>query len=232
LFHVKHRPKYHPKQRPKHSPAASSLALTPKEFKALTNTKAADVERLGLYLDLLKTWQSRINLVSDASLADPWRRHMLDSAQLIPLLAKDAESIVDLGSGAGFPGLVIAILTGHPVHLIDSDARKCVFLREAGRLTNTLVQVHNTRIERLKTLEAAPKADIVTARALAPLPHLLAFAAPILKPGGRCLFLKGQGVAAELTASEETWKMRLTRVQSRSDPSGTILVVDDLHPRG
>jgi 16S rRNA (guanine527-N7)-methyltransferase len=152
---------------------------------------------------------------------------MLDSAQLVPLLPAKAVTIADLGSGAGFPGLLIAILTGHTVDLIDSDARKCVFLREAARLANAPVRVHNARIESLKSLEA----DVVTARACAPLPQLLAYAAPILKAGGRCLFLKGQGVAAELTASEKMWKMRSTRLQSRSDPYGTILMVDELHPR-
>jgi 16S rRNA (guanine527-N7)-methyltransferase len=153
---------------------------------------------------------------------------MLDSAQLVPLLPAHAATIVDLGSGAGFPGLVIAILTGHPVHLIDSDARKCVFLREAARLTEAEVFVHNARIESLKSLQAALEADLVTARACAPLPQLLAYAAPILNAGGRCLFLKGQNMAAELTASKKMWKMRATCLQSRSDPSGTILMVEDL----
>jgi 16S rRNA (guanine527-N7)-methyltransferase len=201
--------------------------LTPEAFRTLTGIDAATLERLWVYLGLLEKWQPRINLVSRGSLSDPWRRHMLDSAQLVPLLPAGAESIADLGSGAGFPGLVIAILTGRPVALIDSDARKCAFLREAARLTNAPIRVHNARIEGLDAFNA----DVVTARACAPLPQLLAYAAPLLKAGGRCLFLKGQGVAAELTASQKMWKMRLTRLQSRSDPSGTILMVDDLYPR-
>jgi 16S rRNA (guanine527-N7)-methyltransferase len=212
VFHVKH-------------PAES--VLTPEAFQASTRTDAATLERLGVYLRLLQTWQPRINLVSRASLANPWRRHMLDSAQLVPLLPEEAAVIADLGSGAGFPGLVIAILTDRTVDLIDSDARKCAFLREAGRLTHAPIRVHNERIERLGALHAG----VVTARACAPLGQLLAYAAPLIKAGGRCLFLKGKGVAAELTGLEKTWKMRLTRLQSRSDPAGAVLMVDDLYPR-
>jgi 16S rRNA (guanine527-N7)-methyltransferase len=208
----------------KHPP---ETALTPEAFQALTGADTATLERLQIYLHLLEKWQPRINLVGRGSLDDPWRRHMLDSAQLVPLLPAKAGTIADLGSGAGFPGLVIAILTGQRVHLIDSDARKCAFLREAARLTKAPVRVHNARIESLETFNA----DVVTARACAPLPQLLAYAVPLLKEGGRCLFLKGKGVAAELTASKKMWKMRLTCLQSRSDPSGTILMVDDLHPR-
>jgi 16S rRNA (guanine527-N7)-methyltransferase len=216
----------------KHPP---ETALTPEAFQALTGADTATLERLQIYLHLLEKWQPRINLVGRGSLDDPWRRHMLDSAQLVPLLppllpplpSGETGVIADLGSGAGFPGLVIAILTGRTVHLIDSDARKCAFLREAARLTNASVRVHNARIESLGALNA----DVVTARACAPLSQLLAYAAPLLKTGGRCLFLKGKGVAAELTASKKMWMMRVTRLQSRSDPSGTILMVDDLHPR-
>ena len=129
LFHVKHRPES----------LSTVQALTPDEFRAMIGTEAATLERLGVYLRLLETWQPRINLVSRASLGDPWRRHMLDSTQLVPLLPEKASLIADIGSGAGFPGLVVAILTGRTVDLIDSDARKCAFLREAGRLTNCLL---------------------------------------------------------------------------------------------
>ena len=208
VFHVKH-------------------PLTPDAFRALTGIDAATLERLSVYLRLLEKWQPRINLVGRGSLGDPWRRHMLDSAQLVHLLPERASIIVDIGSGAGFPGLVIAIMAHRHVHLVDSDARKCAFLSEAARLTKALASVHNQRIECLQDL----KADVVTARACAPLPRLLQYAAPLLRPGGRCLFLKGEAAAAELTASEKTWMMHLTRLQSRSDPSGTILMVDDLHPR-
>ncbi len=218
MFHVK---QPLPMEQPRAAP------LSPADFQALTGADAATVERLALYLGLLDKWRRRINLVGRGALADPWRRHVLDSAQLAPLLPTGAADIVDLGSGAGFPGLVLAIVADRPVHLVDSDVRKCAFLREAARAAEAPVSVHNARIEALSGLNA----DVVTARACAPLPRLLAWTAPLLKTGGRCLFLKGKDVAAELTASEKTWMMRLTRWQSRSDPSGTILMVDDLHPR-
>jgi 16S rRNA (guanine(527)-N(7))-methyltransferase RsmG len=208
VFHVKH-------------------PLTPAAFRALSGIDTGTLERLSVYLRLLEKWQPRINLVGRGSLGDPWRRHMLDSAQLVHLLPEQASVIVDIGSGAGFPGLVIAIIADRPVHLVDSDARKCAFLREAARVTQAPASVHNQRIEGLEGL----KADVVTARACAPLPQLLQYAAPLLRPGGRCLFLKGKAAAAELTASEKTWMMHPTRLPSRSDPSGTILMVDDLHPR-
>lgn len=201
--------------------------LTADAFQKLAGIDDATRERLESFLQLLQKWQPRINLVSRGSLEDSWRRHILDSAQLVPLLPERAPVIVDIGSGAGFPGLVIAIVANRPVHLVDSDVRKCAFLREAARLTGASTTIHNARIERLGALNA----DVVTARACAPLPQLLKYAAPLLRPGGRCLFLKGKTAAAELTASAKTWMMQTTRLPSHSDSSGMILVVDDLHPR-
>ena len=201
--------------------------LTADAFQTLSGVDVRTLDRLEAYLGLVRKWQPRINLVGRGSLDDPWRRHILDSAQLVPLLPAQESVIVDIGSGAGLPGLIIAIVANRPVHLVDSDTRKCAFLREAARLTEAPVTIHNQRIERLGSL----KADVVTARACAPLPQLLQYAAALLHPGGRCLFLKGRSAAAELTASEKTWMMRATRLQSHSDPSGMILVVDDLHPR-
>ena len=201
--------------------------LTAADFQTLSGVDSSTLERLDGFLTLLRKWQSRINLVGRSSLEDPWRRHILDSAQLIPLLPAHESVIVDIGSGAGLPGLVVAIVANRSVHLVDSDTRKCAFLREAARLTAAPVTIHTARVERLSAL----KADVVMARACAPLPKLLSYAAPLLRAGGRCLFLKGRSAAAELTASEKTWMMRATRLQSHSDPSGMILVVDDLHPR-
>ncbi len=176
---------------------------------------------------LLERWQRRINLVGRSTLADPWRRHVLDSAQLVPLIPAEARTIVDLGSGAGFPGLVLAILTGLDTHLIDSDARKGAFLREVIRVTGAPATVVTARIEGVVGLTA----DVVTARALAPLPRLLDLAAPLLSPRGQCLFLKGRDAAAELTESEKRWIMRVERVPSVSDPSGTVLSLRDLQHR-
>ena len=172
--------------------------------------------------------------------ADIWRRHVLDSAQLFPLLPDSSRGklvVVDLGSGAGFPGLVLAIMASGAgraaaFHLVESDQRKAAFLAEVARQTGVAagLRIHATRIERLVP-GAIPPADVVTARALAPLDKLLGLAAPLLAPDGCCLFLKGAGVEGELTAAAKTWKMRATRHASRSDPSGTVLKIEGLARR-
>ncbi len=185
------------------------------------------LERLAAHLDLLARWQRRINLVGATSLADPWRRHVLDSVQIVPHLPPTPCRILDLGSGAGFPGLALAIATGRRVDLVDSDSRKCAFLREAARLAGADVAVHATRIEAL----SIPPADVVTARACAPLVRLLDLAVPHLAVGGRCLFLKGRDLDAELTESSKIWMMRVGRIPSLSDPSGTLLLLEDIHRR-
>jgi 16S rRNA (guanine527-N7)-methyltransferase len=179
------------------------------------------LRRLETYLDVLGRWQERINLVGRETLADPWRRHILDSAQLLPLLPKPPGLIADLGSGAGFPGLVVAILTGAPVFLIESDGRKCAFLAEAARITGTDIQIRCERAESLAPLGAT----VITARACAPLPRLLDLASRHLAPGGLCLFLKGRTAPEELTVACETWTLNVSRVPSLSDPSGVILQI-------
>jgi 16S rRNA (guanine527-N7)-methyltransferase len=138
-------------------------------------------------------------------------------------------TLVDLGSGAGFPGLVLAILTDWAVHLIDSDQRKCAFLRQVALEAKILdrVTIHAQRFEALKPFPA----DIVTARACAPLDDLLGYAAPFIGESGRCLFLKGKGVEEELTAAERHWKMRVERRPSLSEPAASILAIDQLQRR-
>ncbi|MDP6786636.1 MAG: 16S rRNA (guanine(527)-N(7))-methyltransferase RsmG [Rhodospirillales bacterium] len=187
----------------------------------------AAVERLEVLVDLLVRWQRRINLVSRASLADPWRRHVLDSAQLHAHLPPAARTLIDLGSGAGFPGLVLAILGGPRVHLVESNQRKCAFLGEANRLTEAGAVIHHARIESLDGL----RADVVTARACARLDRLLALAQPLVKTHARCLFLKGRTVEEELTESQKIWTMAASRIKSASHPSGVILIVEDISRR-
>lgn len=183
--------------------------------------------RLEAYAALLAKWQQRINLVSATTLADVWRRHMLDSAQLAPYLPPGP--ILDLGSGAGFPGLVLAILRGRgeaaPVHLVEADSRKCAFLREAARLTEANATVHNRRIE---TIEPFPVAAI-TARALAPLNKLLELTEPFLFPGTQCLFLKGSSGEDELTHASKDWRMQAERIPSLTDSKGLILHLKEVH---
>ena len=175
------------------------------------------LDRLQAYLDLLAVWQRRINLVGPATLADPWRRHVVDCGQLWRFWPDEARTLVDLGSGAGLPGLVLAVLGVPTTHLVESDRRKAAFLREAARACGVQATVHAARIEDLPPLLGA---DVVTARALAPLPELLALAEPQLRPGAVCLFLKGRAAEAELTLARETWKMAVDRRASLSDPDG------------
>jgi 16S rRNA (guanine527-N7)-methyltransferase len=179
------------------------------------------LQRLCAYLELLRRWQGAINLVGASTLADPWRRHILDCGQIAPHVPRGADRVLDLGSGAGLPGLVLALLGVPGVQLVESDRRKAQFLREAARATAAPVVVHAARIEELELC-----ADVVTARALAPLPRLLELAAPRLAPHGRCLFLKGQSVQDELTRARQSWHMHSEIVPSRSEPRGVLLKLE------
>jgi 16S rRNA (guanine(527)-N(7))-methyltransferase RsmG len=185
-------------------------------------------ERLERFADLLLRWNARINLISRADEATIWPRHVLDSAQLAPLIPDAAGPLIDLGSGAGFPGLVLAVLTGRRVHLVESDQRKAAFLREAARLTRADVVVHAVRAETLRL----PLAPVVTARALAPIADLLPLAAPLLTPDGVCLFPKGRGVDAELTAAASGWHMRVERFPSQTSPGATLLRISEIRRAG
>ena len=197
--------------------------LTREGFRQATDVSRETLARLDAYVAVLGKWQRRINLVSAASLADVWRRHLLDSAQLRPHVPGSCERLVDLGSGAGFPGLALAILGVAGVELIEIDARKCAFLAEAARATGAAVTIQRARIE---SLPEAP-ADVITARACAPLVKLLGYAARFCGPETRCLFLKGADIDKELTEATKYWKLRCTRVPSQSDPTGIILQIHE-----
>jgi 16S rRNA (guanine527-N7)-methyltransferase len=199
-------------------------ALTPEAFAQTADVSRETLARLQAYVDLLTHWNARINLVSSGSLADVWRRHVLDSAQLIRHLDRAACVLVDLGSGAGLPGLILGILGVPEVHLVEADQRKAAFLREASRVTETSATIHPTRIESVEAFTA----NIVTARALAPLSQLLAWSAPFVDETTVCLFLKGQGLRDELTAAEERWIMQTQTLASLADSTGHILRVEGL----
>ncbi|MBL8645233.1 MAG: 16S rRNA (guanine(527)-N(7))-methyltransferase RsmG [Rhodospirillaceae bacterium] len=188
------------------------------------NVSRETISRLAAYVDLLLTWNKKINLIAKSTEPDIWRRHILDSAQLYPLIPQDSSSLVDLGSGAGFPGLVLSIMGVPGVRLIESDARKCAFLREAARISGAKAQVINQRAEQVPP----GLVDVVTARALAPLPDLLALARPFLGPKTVCLFLKGQHIEAELTEAHKMWTISTDLRPSRSDPSGSVVRVREV----
>jgi 16S rRNA (guanine527-N7)-methyltransferase len=212
--------------------------MTPEEFaKAALPKLPADVSRetlarFGAYADLLAKWQAKINLVGPATLPEIWQRHFLDSAQLYALLPATPRVVVDLGSGAGFPGLVLAIIAeaaGRDItfHLVESDARKAAFIAEAARVARVAgaIKIHTVRAEALAGRMAA---DVLTARALAPLDKLLGLARPLVKPDGLYLFLKGEKVADEIAAAEKRWKFQLERFPSKSDPGGAVLAMRGL----
>ena len=193
--------------------------LTPAGFAAAFPVSCQTLERLEAFVAHLRRWQARINLVSTASLADVWRRHVLDSAQLLHLTEARSGPWLDLGSGAGFPGMIVALLGRRQVHLVERDARKAAFLREAARVCAVDVVVHHRAIEAMPPLAAG----VLSARALAPLPRLLLLAEPQITPDVLGLFLKGQHVDEELTEASRYWIMRAERLPSMTDPTGVVL---------
>jgi 16S rRNA (guanine527-N7)-methyltransferase len=195
------------------------LALGPQGFAEIVPVSRETLARLEAYAELLARWSTRINLVGRDTVADLWRRHILDSAQLRPFIPDTAKSVIDLGSGAGLPGLILAILGVPGVELVEADSRKCAFLREAVRITEADALIRSCRIEAVP----AHSVDVVTARACAPLDRLLGLAEPFLAPGSECLFLKGERVEEELTLARKGWTMTVSAHQSRSDPRGVVL---------
>lgn len=206
----------------------------PELLAGLPGVSRETLDRLEAYAALLEKWQARINLVGPATLPQLWRRHMLDSAQLYRLLPAGTRGLVDLGSGAGFPGLVLAAMGVPEVHLIEADSRKCAFLREAARVMGIRPVIHNRRIDQVTPFAA----DVVTARALAPLSELLAHAWPFLRrpvdngDSGDCLFLKGRTADNELTLAAKEWKMTIERIASLSEPDGVILRISEVRRGG
>ena len=203
--------------------------MTIEEFGRRTNVSRETLERLDRYADLLDRWHKMMSLVSGASLQDMWRRHFFDSAQLFNLLPANPSPLVDLGSGAGFPGLVLAIMGVPNVTLIESSRKKCSFLQEVARETDTDVEIFAGRIEQFRAPELA---HTITARALAPLDKLLELAEPLLAPGGQYLFMKGARAEEELTVAQKKWHIEVERIRSLSDDQATILRITSLKIRG
>lgn len=193
----------------------------------LTPVSRETEERLALLVVELERWQAAKNLVSSATLGDVWTRHIADSLQLFSL-ASDKRNWLDLGSGGGFPGLVIGICLAETgagqIDLVESNSRKCAFLRHAARVTGARVRVHPARIEDVASTFAG-KVDVVTARALAALPQLLGWCEELLRTGTLGLFPKGQHLDAELTDSARYWKIQATTVSSVTDAAARILMV-------
>jgi len=204
-------------------------AFGPEDFAAATGVSRETLARLKAYVGLLAEWNTRHNLVSEASLREVWHRHVWDSAQLVPLIPREAVTLADLGSGAGFPGLVLAVmLRGRlKVTLFESIRKKAEFLKIAAERMQVPVELRNERIE------AAPRQgfDVVTARACAPLPKLVEYAQNLSGLATVCLFLKGQNLGPELTETRKSWRMNLKQHPSLTHPKGVVLEIRDLGRR-
>ncbi|WP_254600877.1 16S rRNA (guanine(527)-N(7))-methyltransferase RsmG [Caulobacter sp. S45] len=194
-----------------------------------TDSQIAD---LRFFYDLLEDWGQRMNLVGPSVRSDFWLRHVFDSAQLLHV-EQAALRWADVGAGAGFPGVVLAILlkgrTGAQVHLIESMAKRAAFLSHVVRTLSLPASIHHVRAESCP----APKGlEIVTARACAPCSRLFEYTAHFMRAGAKGLFLKGRGVEQELTDARRTWTFTSELIPSLSDPTGRIVRVERLKPRG
>jgi 16S rRNA (guanine527-N7)-methyltransferase len=209
----------------------SDLAADRARAFALTDVSRETADRLDRFVELLLRWQGTTNLIASSTIAHLWTRHVADSLQLLDL-APAARVWVDVGSGAGFPGLMIACAlaskSGAMVHLVESNAKKAAFLREAQRVTGAPATVHGERIEDFAA-RFRGRAEIISARAVAPLKSLLDQCFPLLgKSDATGLFPKGQNAELELAEACKAFKIKFTMVPSRTDPAGRIVVIRDL----
>jgi 16S rRNA (guanine527-N7)-methyltransferase len=207
----------------------------PDDFARVFDVSRETVARLETYEALLQRWSHVQDLVAPGTMSELWHRHFADSAQLLRL-APDARTWLDLGTGAGFPGLVIAILLNGQddirVHLIESNTRKCAFLKDVARQTAAPVDIYAVRIEDLATQHRLPQIDVVTARALAPLGDLLELAAPFFRSETAGLFLKGRTAADEVREAGERWRFSAELHESLTDSEARIVLIRHLSPRG
>jgi 16S rRNA (guanine527-N7)-methyltransferase len=199
--------------------------MTPEAVARRFNVSRESFEKLQVFVCLLMTWQERINLIGPATEPEIWSRHIADSLQLLPLLPENTKEMTDLGSGAGLPGLALVISGNVSGHLIESQGKKAAFLREAIRQTEASATVHQKRIEAIQP--STLNAQVVTARALAPLNKLLELSVPFIAEGAVGLFHKGQDVDAELTEAAKYWTIKARKIPSLVDPRGVILEVKE-----
>jgi 16S rRNA (guanine527-N7)-methyltransferase len=211
--------------------AVADLAVDRARALALTPVSRETAERLDRFVELLLSWRRTTNLIAPSTVSRLWTRHIADSLQLLEL-APQAKCWIDVGTGGGFPGLVLACALaetpGALVHLVESNAKKAAFLREARRVTGAPADVHGERIEQfVDRFQGTP--EVVTARALAPLKWLCELCFPLLgKSGAMALFLKGQRAELELDEASRLWTMKAALVPSRTDPAGRVVVIRDL----
>jgi 16S rRNA (guanine527-N7)-methyltransferase len=205
---------------------------TPEAFREVFAVSRETLNRLATYEALLKAWQRTINLVAPSTLDDVWHRHFADSAQLVPLAPADARIWVDVGSGAGFPGLVVAILLAEKgqvhVTLIESDTRKAAFLGEVARKTGVAVEIVAQRIEKHATQDKLGPIDVLSARALAPLDKLLELVAPMFSANTTALLLKGRDAFLEIEEAQKTWSFDAALTPSLTEPEARVAAIRNL----
>ncbi|MFA5949191.1 MAG: 16S rRNA (guanine(527)-N(7))-methyltransferase RsmG [Hyphomicrobium sp.] len=205
------------------------------EFQDAFRVSRETCERLHIYETVLRTWQRKINLVAPSTLEDVWHRHFADSAQVLRFAPPNAKVWCDVGSGGGFPGLVLAILLAEQgdarVTLIESDTRKAAFLGEVARKTGVPVEIRADRIEKIATQAKSQAIDVITSRALAPLPRLLGLVEPLFSPRTVAIFLKGREAAAEVREAEREWQFDHRLEPSLTDAEARIAVIRNLHVR-
>lgn len=202
----------------------------PLEIARTFNVSRESLEKLETYADLLMKWQKQINLVGPKEVPRLWSRHIADALQLIEFIPKHVTCVVDLGSGAGIPGLIIAAALereNFQIHLVESNGKKAAFLRAAIRELELSAVVHCERIESLYGQEWTTDLQMVFARALAPLPKLMELSAPFLNKSGKMLFLKGLDVDSELTETTKYWNIGYEKHPSRTYAGGCILNIKD-----
>lgn len=206
-------------------------------FAAAFHVKPESIQKLRTYANLLAQWQKAVNLVAPGTLAEVWHRHFADSAQVAPLIPEDAATVVDIGSGGGFPGLVLAVMLaerpggGPKITLVESDQRKAAFLREVARTLGLAVEILVARIEKPETQLKVGTAEVVTARAFAPLERLFALALPILGPGSLLVLPKGRAAEAEIADARRAFAFDAELVPSRTEPDARIVLVRHLASR-
>lgn len=198
----------------------------------ISDVSRESLSALETYVALLLRWQERVNLIGPATTADIWHRHIADSLQLLPHLPADATTLIDIGSGAGLPGLALAVALKHnplvTVHLVESNGKKAAFLREAVRSTGARVVVHQTRIESLDSEALQAGVDVVISRAVAPLWKMLELAHKSMENGALGMFLKGRDVDSELTEAAKYWNIGYTRIASLTEPGACILKIKEV----
>jgi len=200
------------------------------DFCLFLNVSRETYEKLIIFHKTLVKWQNSINLISKKSVENIWERHFLDSAQLYKITKDIDGNIIDFGSGAGFPGMILAMMGNKKIHLVESDQKKCTFLREVSMLTETEVTVHNNRIENLEFFDV----ELITARALAPLNRLIDYAEAFTKKAStnqilpKLLFLKGKLYKEEISELKNRQKFSIEEFESITDKYSKILYINKI----